>query len=762
MRDCLLTVPRTPYDKKARARKRVAKERQLLGSADGTPRPTKLEETSPPFKPNCSLESPPWLHATSAMQHTLGGTSRLEQGTIDLRYMKTLPPDPAHLDSKHCSEIKSFISSELRLRGCDNMNQPSIARLQVFEEAMDRFLLRCHIFRPFLEVYRLEQARLREAYAARVAEMPSLRAQVDTAQALMSTKIEEERALASAKVSELQKQIESLKAELGTSSNRTTEMQARLAEVEQVCDKTVADANEIRRTSNVLMSALNRVEAERVKWAQQENSLKSEIMHLRSSLDKSLNEKERLLEQNHELEASRQEDLEKLTLEMERNMNEMKQELDVTRSALRGLQFKFRALVSSTAATMHRNKQAKDVSGQESSTRENDNASIEDNVLEAVFSVVNGADNLFAESHSLQQEQQRQHSSAISSPKSDTAEEEKVESGKESSPLEATNSGEATYVPSADFFTGLGIDETVPMYLRFEGRLKNWAISKRETEKMINEIWSAKENSDQNQSKDEHLSIYLYQYFIDRFKSHVLAIEWGYNLLDGLKRYVFDSDCSLFLNILDGILPESIRADQLSMLVDVFRALEKEDKSQNQGKVTGSLSVTAFMSALKKLLHTKPDVSFLRLQRQLQVEVQDTTSRLVNYRDLLESDDQGNQSDFCEMLRDQHVEEILAFRTEISNAIRDAYAQFNEINETGEEHESMPLGNYRDAILQIDPDKPRAEVNKFLATGAACDPKDVLDLERSNHGCVPDVFLKNLSTVLLKRSSSVARDVPTS
>lgn len=757
----MLTVPRTPYEKKARARKRVARERQLLASADVTPRPVKLEETSPPFRQNCSVDSPPWLHATSAMQHTIGTMSRLEQGTIDLRYMKTLPPDPAHLDSKHLSEIKSFISSELRLRCCDNINQPSIARLQVFEEAMDRFLLRCHIFRPFLEVYRLEQARLRGAYAARVADMPALRAQVDAADSLMSAKIEEERALASTKVAEMQKEIDALKAKLGACSNRTSEMQARLAEAESVCNKTVAEANEIRRTSSVLMSALNRIETERVKWAQQENSLKSEIMHLRSSVDKCVNEKERLLEQNHELEASSQEDRMKLLAEMDRSMDEMKQELDVTRSALRGLQFKFRALVSSTAATMHRNKQVKEASGQESSNCENDDTSVETNVLEAVFSFVNGANDLAAEGVSQQQQQERQHSTAITSPGSVAARDEKTaESGEELTPPEAANSVEATYVPTTDFFLGLGVDETVPMYLRFEGRLKNWAISKRETEKMINDIWSAKENSDQGQFKDEHLSVYLYTYFIKRFKSHVLAIEWGYNLLDGLKRYVFDSDCSLFLNILDGILPESIRADQLSMLVEVLRALEKEDKSQNQGRVTGSISVTAFMVALKKLLYTKPDVSFLRLQRQLQAEVQDTTSRLVNYRDLLESDEQGNQSDFCEMLRDQHVEEILTFRTEISNAIRDIYAQFNGANLTAQGADLMPLENYRDAILRIDPEKPRAEVNKFLASGAGCDPKDVLNLERGKYGCAPDAFLKNLSSLLLKRSSPVARDTP--
>ena len=107
-----------------------------------------------------------------------------------------------------------------------------------------------------------------------------------------------------------------------------------------------------------------------------------------------------------------------------------------------------------------------------------------------------------------------------------------------------------------------------------------------------------------------------------RFSSHTLAIEWGYNLLDSLERYIADSDCRLFLQILNGSLPEEVRVDQLALLADVVTTMEKEDKALNNGKATLSLSLAAFTSALRKLLSTKSEHNFSRLVRQLQIEAQ--------------------------------------------------------------------------------------------------------------------------------------------
>ena len=64
----------------------------------------------------------------------------------------------------HMQEIEDFITMELQSRGCDDANLPCVARLQVFEEALDRFLSRCHMYRSFFDRYRREQNMLRGVY----------------------------------------------------------------------------------------------------------------------------------------------------------------------------------------------------------------------------------------------------------------------------------------------------------------------------------------------------------------------------------------------------------------------------------------------------------------------------------------------------------------------------------------------------------------------------------------------------------------------
>ena len=65
-------------------------------------------------------------------------------------------------DFRHLHDIGEFIAMELQARACDDANLPSIARLQVFEEALDRFLSRCQMYRPFFNRYRKEQTMLRD------------------------------------------------------------------------------------------------------------------------------------------------------------------------------------------------------------------------------------------------------------------------------------------------------------------------------------------------------------------------------------------------------------------------------------------------------------------------------------------------------------------------------------------------------------------------------------------------------------------------
>ena len=169
-----------------------------------------------------------------------------------------------------------------------------------------------------------------------------------------------------------------------------------------------------------------------------------------------------------------------------------------------------------------------------------------------------------------------------------------------------------------------------------------------------------------------------------------------------------DSDCKLFLKILAGELAEEVRNDQLALIVQVKQAMEKEDASLNQGMPCGSLTIPNFMRTLRKLLPAKSEHSMTRLQRILQLEQQHIKQRMVLYGALLKEDSEGNQTRFCETLREQHLTEIIAYSKQLIDSIHQVDAREGS-------QAKLTIAQYREAILLSDPEKPRPEQNVYLA-----------------------------------------------
>ena len=348
------------------------------------------------------------------------------------------------------------------------------------------------------------------------------------------------------------------------------------------------------------------------------------------------------------------------------------------------------------------------------------------------------------------------------------------------------------------------------------GRIKNWRITKRETERFINEVWIAKEADKTSREEraraaaaaggthaaadhaafapslpasaapspktkgrgggaggsskgaaaakveqaaaaaaaedlgpaSQKLGAFLYQHLHLKFGSHARIAEFGYNLIDALERYIDDSDCKLFLLILRGELAEEVRDDQLHLLVRVTTAMRREDESTNNLR-SGQLSVPAFMRVLKRLLPTKSDTSFAKLQKVLQMDTQQKKTRMVDYASLLEEDADGNQGMFAEMVRDQHLTEIIHYSQHVVDVI-------GQVHEREGSNGKMTIPQLREALLLADPDKQRLEINSYLSRGCACELRS-LDEREARHDEVDLVlFLENLTSGLLKKSSHSA------
>merc|ERR1712010_329150 len=74
------------------------------------------------------------------------------------------------------------------------------------------------------------------------------------------------------------------------------------------------------------------------------------------------------------------------------------------------------------------------------------------------------------------------------------------------------------------------------------------------------------------------------------------------------------------------------------------------------GKVTGKLSKTTLLKAMRKWFALKSDVRFNKLKRCLAKE-EAAKGNIVHYVHLFAEDKDFNQGPFAEMVRDQHVDE---------------------------------------------------------------------------------------------------------
>jgi len=75
------------------------------------------------------------------------------------------------------------------------------------------------------------------------------------------------------------------------------------------------------------------------------------------------------------------------------------------------------------------------------------------------------------------------------------------------------------FQPAGNFFNSRGTGDDVPEYLRYDGPLRNWHLSKRECERAVNDVWIAKEEWQGDQEDEEsniHLSDFIYIYCLEK------------------------------------------------------------------------------------------------------------------------------------------------------------------------------------------------------------------------------------------------------
>ena len=288
----------------------------------------------------------------------------------------------------------------------------------------------------------------------------------------------------------------------------------------------------------------------------------------------------------------------------------------------------------------------------------------------------------------------------------------------------------------------LGKGPELPRFLRsVDDKVLVKKLSKRDTEEYIQEVWEGKKKSDAHRKLPFALHEYLYEHLRAKHGGvHADAVEAGYNLMEALRKFSYDADVALFLEVLTGALCEDVYNDRNEMT----RALEEYlPLAAGHKNLIGREDLYV---ALREFFPSKSEESHAALRKALSKD--QSEGEFVDFVKLFEEDANLNQGEFVTTLFEQHWMEIRAYAQEVSEAIEGA-----ERVEPGSN--LAPLAAVREALRKHDPTKSLEDVDAECARGAQFATSSNVALQ-CRLGAVVDVdtFKTKLHVGLVKRADN--------
>ncbi|KAI8470981.1 MAG: hypothetical protein J3K34DRAFT_508101 [Monoraphidium minutum] len=176
-----------------------------------------------------------------------------------------------------------------------------------------------------------------------------------------------------------------------------------------------------------------------------------------------------------------------------------------------------------------------------------------------------------------------------------------------------------------DYFTGIGVFEDLPRVLRSSAPINNKRMSKREAERLVQEVWAAK---DEQQALTGH-----------KARGGVRGV--AYNVVYSLGQHSYDADCNLFLRIFCGDVEEGVRQEQAALEEQVLTTLRLVDVAINH-QATGWLHKGDVKTALAGFFKGSKKVD--RLDEVYEALDTDEPGAMVAYTRLFDDDSDMNQA----------------------------------------------------------------------------------------------------------------------
>ncbi|KAK1784884.1 hypothetical protein P4O66_018317 [Electrophorus voltai] len=244
-----------------------------------------------------------------------------------------------------------------------------------------------------------------------------------------------------------------------------------------------------------------------------------------------------------------------------------------------------------------------------------------------------------------------------------------------------------------EFFTGLGRSSDVPIYLRYEGQLRNLRLKKNDVLRIIKDIWKGKASEDEkvplSQSDrcldaSSDLKEFLHKYLERQHGEQ--AGEWAYSLLDAIKRYLKDDFVGLFYDILTGKVKCTCSL-RVGCRIELSVALRQVDESLYHGQTlllshllkvfiqtdsaeTGLLTLSEFSEALRMAFPLKGEQDIEELVVAAQSN-QETSKGSIAYQRLYTEDSEGGNSEFLALVKRQGMAERHQYINQLKVQLRD-------------------------------------------------------------------------------------------
>ncbi|XP_072551524.1 translin-associated factor X-interacting protein 1 isoform X2 [Salminus brasiliensis] len=233
-----------------------------------------------------------------------------------------------------------------------------------------------------------------------------------------------------------------------------------------------------------------------------------------------------------------------------------------------------------------------------------------------------------------------------------------------------------------EFFSGMGTSSDVPIYLRYEGQLRNLRLRKADVVRIIKDIWREKASEDEKLDDRSDLKEFLHQYMERQHGGQ--AGEWVYSLLDSIKCNLKDDFISLFYDILTNKVHESLYHGQTQLLSNLLKVLIQSDSTES-----GLLTAAEFREALRTAFPLKGDQDIEELVVAAQSELE-TSEGSIAYQRLYTEDTDGNHGQFLGLVKRQATAErhhyINQLRTQLEGkevvSVEETMSAFKTIDPT--------------------------------------------------------------------------------